>query len=314
MKLVSFRREGCARFGAVLQDGRYLDLKAAAAGAEPDDLLAFEHARVFLEAGDRLLDLAREMVATADAGSHPREAVVSPDEVELLPPVPCPQKVFALAGNYGEHIREGGRAPQPKEETYPYFFMKPASTALVGSGHDVVRGKIVERLDYEGELAIVIGRAGKHIPASRALEHVAGYACFNDISERALASKAPPKAEREQNKFFDWLVGKWFDTSGPFGPWLVTPEEVGDPHALRLQTRVNGETRQDGTTGDMIFTVPEIIEFISRIVTLEPGDIISTGTPAGVGSARGVFLQPGDVVEVEIEKLGVLRNRVVEEE
>lgn len=314
MKLVSFRRDGHARFGAVLQDGRLLDLKAAAAGVGPDELLALEHARVFLEAGDGLLELAREMVASADAGSCPREAVLAPGDVELLPPVPCPQKVFALAGNYSEHIREGGRAPQPKEESYPYFFMKPPSTTLVGSGHDIPCGRIVQRLDYEGELAVVIGRRGKHIPADRALEYVAGYACFNDISERALHSKAPPKAEREHNKFFDWLVGKWFDGSGPCGPWLVTPDEVGDPHTLRLQTRVNGETRQDGTTGDMIFTVPEIIEFISRVVTLEPGDIISTGTPAGVGNARGVWLQPGDLVEVEIEHLGVLRNRIVAEE
>src|SRR5205814_6384435 len=138
----------------------------------------------------------------------------------------------------------------------------PASTALVGSGEPVLHPKIGRKLDYEGELVIVIGRRGKQIPPEHAYRYVAGYTILNDVSERSLASKEPPKAEREQNRFFDWLVGKWFDTSAPCGPWMVTADEIPDPHALRLQTRVNGELRQDASTAEMIFTVPEIIAFI----------------------------------------------------
>lgn len=312
MKLASFRRDGHPRFGAVLSDGRLVDLKAAGTGADPVVLQELACARGFLLGGARLFDLAREIVEGAEAGSCPAEAIVTQEAVDLLPPIPDPPKLFALAGNYQEHIREGGRPTFAKEETYPYFFMKPPSTCLVGTNHPIPYARVLQKLDYEGELAVVIGKGGRDIPAERAAEHVAGYTCFNDISERGLNSKEPPKAEREMNRFFDWLVGKWFDGSGPCGPWMVTPDEIGDPHALRLQTRVNGETRQDGTTGDMIFTVPEVIAFISRVVTLEPGDIISTGTPSGVGSARGVFLKPGDEVEVEIGKIGVLRNRVAE--
>lgn len=233
------------------------------------------------------------------------------DEVRLAPPVPHARKLFALAGNYDEHVREGGRPTYPKEETYPYFFMKPPSTTLVGSGADVPVPSIARKLDYEGELCIVIGRQVRSVPAGSAADAVAGYTVLNDLSERSLASKDPPRAARERDKFFDWLVGKWFDSAAPCGPWMVTSDELPDPHALRLTTRVNGELRQDASTADMVFTVPEVISFISRVVTLEPGDLIATGTPSGVGSARGVFLGAGDLVEVEIEGIGQLRNRLV---
>lgn len=312
MKLASFERDGKCRFGAVLSGERVLDLEAAASGADPQERAALGNALAFLEAGGALRTLAAEMSGCAEAGSCPAEALLSLRQVRLLPPVPQARKLFALAGNYMEHVREGGRPTYKKEETYPYFFMKPPSTGLVGSGEPVRYGSQTRKLDYEGELAVVVGRRGKQIPVAEALHYVAGYTILNDISERGLASKDPPRAERDWDRFFDWLVGKWFDTGAPCGPWLVTADDIPDPHALRLQTRVNGELRQDGTTADMVFRVPEIVAFISRFVTLEPGDIISTGTPSGVGSARGVFLKPGDSVEVEIERIGVLRNTVVE--
>ncbi len=314
MKLVSFRARECERFGALLSGERLLDFRDAAAGTTPDQLSALASAVAFLEAGDQLLRLAEGFVAAAEAGGGPREALFPLAEAELRPPVPGARKVLALAGNYREHIREGGRPTYAKEETYPYFFMKPPSTTLIGHEAPVQHSRVVRKLDYEGELAIVIGKRGRYIEAADAYDHIAGYTILNDISERGLASKEPPKAEREQNRFFDWLLGKWFDSAAPCGPWLVTKDEIPDPHALHLRTRVNGETRQDDTTGEMIFTVPENLAFISRVLTLEPGDLIATGTPSGVGNARGLYLEPGDVVEVEIEGIGVLRNAVVAEE
>jgi 2-keto-4-pentenoate hydratase/2-oxohepta-3-ene-1,7-dioic acid hydratase in catechol pathway len=313
VKLLSYERENQVQFGALLSDDRLVNLKLAAPGAEPAQQEKLASARSFLEAGEELSGLARRIVAVAEAGSCPAEALAPLADVRLLAPVPDPRKLIALAGNYREHIREGGRPTFPKEETYPYLFMKPPSTTLLGSGGRIRYARGVQKLDYEGELAVIIGRRGRYLTPETAYDHVAGYTILNDISERSLASKEPPKAEREMNRFFDWLVGKWFDTSAPCGPWLVTRDEIDDPHRLRLQTRVNGETRQEASTGEMIFTIPEIISFVSRVVTLEPGDVISTGTPSGVGSARGTFLRPGDAIEVEIERIGTLRNTVAVE-
>ena len=302
MKLVSYAVESQVRFGALLSGERVLDLTNV-----------YPTALAFLEAGEVAMSSILSAVERAERGEALAGQVRALDAVRLKPPIPQTRKLLALAGNYREHIKEGGGSTFDKEETYPYFFMKPASTALIGSGEPILFPKIARKLDYEGELTIVIGRRGRHIPPEAAYRHVAGYTILNDISERGLASKEPPKADRAQNKFFDWLVGKWFDTGGPCGPWLVTREEIEDPHSLRLRTRVNGETRQDSTTAEMIFTVPEIVAAISRVVTLEPGDLIATGTPSGVGNARGVYLQPGDTVEVEIERIGVLRNSLVAE-
>jgi 2-keto-4-pentenoate hydratase/2-oxohepta-3-ene-1,7-dioic acid hydratase in catechol pathway len=300
MKLLSYVAEGQLHFGALLSEARALRLTAL-----------YPTALAFLEAGEVGMNAVRERMEKAERGQGGAAKIDPLASLQLKAPVPQARKLFALAGNYQEHIREGGGQTYRKEETFPYFFMKPPSTALIGSGEAIQYPQIGQKMDYEGELVIVIGQGGRLIAEERAYDHIAGYTILNDISERALASKAPPRAKREKDGFFDWLVGKWFDTGAPCGPWLVTKEEVADPHALRLQTRVNGETLQDGATGAMIFTVPEIVAFISRVVTLEPGDLIATGTPAGVGHARNRFLQPGDTVEVEIEGLGILRNRVV---
>jgi 2-keto-4-pentenoate hydratase/2-oxohepta-3-ene-1,7-dioic acid hydratase in catechol pathway len=303
MRTVSYAMEGQMRFGALLSAERVLDLTNV-----------YPTALAFLEAGEVGMSSVLSAVERAEKGESLAGPVRSLESLRLKPPVPQARKLLALAGNYREHIREGGRPTHEKEETYPYLFMKPPSTTLIGPGESILYPRIAQKIDYEGELAIVIGKRGRYIPVEQSFRHIAGYTILNDVSERSLASKEPPKADREQNKFFDWLVGKWFDTAAPCGPWLVTRDEIEDPNALRLRTRVNGETRQDANTGDMIFTVPEIVAYVSRVVTLEPGDLIATGTPAGVGSARGVFLKPGDTVEVEIEGIGALRNTVVAEE
>ncbi|MCC2670989.1 MAG: fumarylacetoacetate hydrolase family protein [Armatimonadetes bacterium] len=302
MKILSYAIDGQTRLGALLSGERVLDLTNV-----------YPTALAFLEAGEIGMSTVLSAVARAEAGESLAGQVRPLEAVQLKAPVPQARKLLALAGNYQEHVREGGRPTHAKEETYPYFFMKPASTALIGSGEAVKLPGIGQRMDYEGEFVIVIGRRGKQIPVDHAYRYVAGYTILNDISERKLASKEPPRVERERDKFFDWLVGKWFDTSAPCGPWLVTRDEIEDPHDLQLRTRVNGEVRQDSSTREMIFTVPEIIAFISRVLTLEPGDLIATGTPGGVGSARGVFLQPEDTVEVEIERIGLLRNSLVAE-
>jgi 2-keto-4-pentenoate hydratase/2-oxohepta-3-ene-1,7-dioic acid hydratase in catechol pathway len=315
MKLCTFVAEGTARLGAVTPQG-ILDVEACARRAndpaEVRQALVSHHlgsALAFLEGGETAWVAVADVIA--QAGEFP-ECLYAPDRVALRPPVPGAHKLLCLAGNYQEHIREGGAPNYRKEETYPYFFMKPPSTALIGSGEPIRLPRHCRAMDWEGELAVVIGHRARHVCVADAERYIAGYACFNDVSERRLAVPAE-RTPREKDRFFDWLVGKWFDTAGPMGPYLVTRDEIPDPHALPLRVRVSGELMQDANTREMIFTIPELIEFISRVVTLEPGDIIATGTPAGTGSARGQFLRPGDTVSVEIEGLGTLTNPVVAE-
>ncbi|QYU67466.1 fumarylacetoacetate hydrolase family protein [Leptolyngbya sp. 15MV] len=202
--------------------------------------------------------------------------------------------------NYALHAKEGGN-PIPD---YPAIFLR-APTSLVAPGAPMIRPRASDKFDYEAELAVVIGRTARHVSEDRALDHVGGYACFNEGSIRDY-----------QRKSTQWGAGKNFDGTGAFGPEIVTPDEL-PPGAdnLRISTRLNGETMQDSTTGDMIFRVAKIIAVLSEIMTLEPGDVIATGTPSGVGYARKPprFLTPGDVVEIEIEGIGVLRNPVIAE-
>ncbi len=218
----------------------------------------------------------------------------------LLPPVPVPPKIICIGLNYALHAKEGGN-PIPD---YPALFLRGAHS-LVAPNAAMWRPRASQKLDWEAELAIVIGRRARHVKETDALAYVGGYACFNEGSVRDF-----------QRKSTQWTVGKNFDRTGAFGPEIVTPEEL-PPGAdnLRIMTRVNGETMQDSTTGDMIFKVARIIEILSEAMTLEPGDVIATGTPSGVGYARKPprFLVPGDVVEVEIEGIGVLRNTVEDE-
>lgn len=234
-------------------------------------------------------------------------------DIELLVPIARPNKLFLLAGNYADHIREGGGVAAERTETFPYVFMKPPSTTLTDPGKPVQIPRLSpEHIDWECELAVVIGRAGKHIPESEALSYVAGYTVINDISDREFRPN-PQRKTRENDRFFDWLHGKWHDSFCPCGPCLTTADVIPDPQQLALRLSVNGQVRQQASTAQQIFPVAAVIEFLSHICTLEPGDIISTGTPAGVGHSTGTFLRQGDIVEAWIEHIGTLRSPVIME-
>ena len=224
-----------------------------------------------------------------------------PAKTRLLPPVPDPCKITCIGLNYRDHAAESG-VPVPPE---PVLFSKYPTT-LIGHLDRIVLPRVSQQVDYEAELVIVIGRGGKHISAQNARDHVGGYTIGHDVSARDWQLHKPAK---------QWMAGKTFDTFAPTGPELVTPDEVPDPHNLGIRLRLNGQTMQDSSTSQLIFGVDELIAYLSRIVTLEPGDLIFTGTPPGVGMARKppVWLQPGDVVEVEIDRLGILRNSVIAE-
>lgn len=222
-----------------------------------------------------------------------------PDEVRLLAPIPDPQKVLCLGLNYRDHAIESGMAI-PEE---PVLFSKFASS-LIGHGEPIELPSVSKEVDYEAELVVYIGKRGRDIPQAEAMSYVAGYAVGHDVSARDWQLNKPGK---------QWLAGKTFDTFAPIGPVLVTADEVADPHNLGIRLRLNGETMQDSSTAQLIFRIDEVIAYISRIFTLEPGDLIFTGTPPGVGMARKpqVWLKAGDVVEVEIDGLGILRNPVI---
>jgi 2-keto-4-pentenoate hydratase/2-oxohepta-3-ene-1,7-dioic acid hydratase in catechol pathway len=231
-----------------------------------------------------------------DAGTS--AIAIDLDDVQLVPPIVGP-RIFCIGINYRSHSEEMGRAASD----HPTVFVRFPSS-LVGHGAPLLRPRASDRFDYEGELAVVIGRPGRRIARADSLDHVAGYACFNDGSVRDY--------QRHTSQF---TAGKNFDRSGSFGPWLVTADEAGDPTALTLTTRLNGEVMQHSTTDLLIFDVAEIIEYLSEFTELRAGDIIATGTPGGVGVARdpAVFMQPGDTIEVDISGIGVLRNEIVQE-
>lgn len=248
--------------------------------------------RDLLDQGPAILDDPRKYPVRPSLVCHPAE------RVQFLPPVPNPRKIICLGRNYREHAAETGSAI-PKE---PILFSKYA-TALIGHGASIVLPPVSREVDYEAELVVVIGRRGRPKDTQQALSFVAGYTIGNDVSARDWQLKKDGK---------QWMAGKTFDTFAPLGPTLVTADEVPDPHRLNIQLRLNGQTMQQSNTEHMIFRVPEILVYVARILTFEPGDLIFTGTPPGVGFARQppVFLKAGDVVEVEIEGLGRLRNPV----
>ncbi len=265
----------------------------------------------FLKLGDEAMQRAKKVlqrIAEFPTKDMPVGTVYKSSEISFKAPILWPGKILCLAGNYAEHIREGGRHFPGKEKMTPRVFMKP-NTSIIGNGDPILIPKKGNKIDWEAELAVVIGKKGKYITQKQAYDHVAGYTIMNDVSERELIIEAE-REPSEWNRFFDWLNGKWMDSFAPMGPCLVTKDEIGDPHNLALKLKVNDKIRQDSNTGAMIFSIPELIEFASRLMTLEPGDIISTGTPSGVGSSTGTFLKPGDNVEIEIEKVGVLRNPI----
>ncbi len=242
------------------------------------------------------------------------ELAVPSEDVALLVPIPRPPKILLLAGNYAAHVIERGGTAVERAETFPYVFMKPPSTTLNHPGGTIrIPRASPDHVDFEAELGVVIGRRCRDVEEADALAYVAGYTVVNDITDRKYQPN-PGRKPRERDKFFDWLHGKWHDTFCPVGPCVLSADALPDPQSLPIRLTVNGETRQDGSTGQMIFPVAAVISFISRFVTLEPGDLISTGTPSGVGSSTGVYLRPGDVVVAEIEGIGRLENPVVAEE
>jgi 2-keto-4-pentenoate hydratase/2-oxohepta-3-ene-1,7-dioic acid hydratase in catechol pathway len=252
--------------------------------------------------GERVVELGaslRPAIEDGRLGEPGQGPAYSLDEVELLPPIPDPGKILCIGLNYASHLSEMGN----KRPDYPTVFTRWADT-LVAHGSPLVRPRNSTRLDYEGELAVVIGRTGRHIPRSEAMDYVAGFSIFNDASVRDW--------QRHSSQF---IPGKNFPATGGFGPALVTPDEIDDLASTRVQTRLNGELLQDQPISDMLWGVPELIEYLSAFTPLGPGDVIVTGTPGGVGDARTppLYLQPGDIVEVSAGPIGTLRNPVVEE-
>ncbi len=296
-------------------DGRVVDLGAADAElARREDRAPypfFQDMIDFLEHGSQAREAAEGAVRGAlDAsGSQADGAVHRLSDVRLRAPVAVPRKLFCLAGNFQDHIEEGGGKMDSQDKETPRFFMKPASTCVIGPGDSIRIPPVARAIDWEGELAVVLGRRAKRVSRDQALDYVAGYTIMNDVSERKL--KIWPRSEdRPQDRWFDWLNGKWLDSAAPMGPWIVTTDEIRDPQDLQISTYVNGDRKQHNSTSQMLISVAALIEYISAIVLLEPGDVISTGTVSGVGNVTGEYLKPGDRVEVDISKIGLLTNPV----
>lgn len=229
-------------------------------------------------------------------------------DIELLPPIPRPGKIFAMYGNYADHILEGGDEVPPKAASVPLLFCKLPST-LIGSGAPIILPTVSNAVDWELELAVIIGQRLRNVSVDDAPRFVAGYSIFLDISARAMTYPGRTRFGATE-AWFDFLYGKWCDTFAVLGPSLVTADAVADADRLSMQLQVNGRLRQDCSTASMIFTVPEVIAFISRWCTLEPGDVIAMGTPAGTGLPTGDYLRPGDLIVATIEGLGTLSNPV----
>ena len=250
--------------------------------------------------GDEIAEAPGSVLEVVAAGPDVATVARHPlGQVELLAPIARPPKFLAIGLNYADHMAESG-AEAP---SFPVFFNKQ-STCVIGPGEAIHRPRVSEMLDYEGELGVVVGRRCRHVPAERAHEVVAGYTVVDDVTVRDWQFKAPT-----------WTLGKSFDTHGPTGPWIVTADELTDPHSLQIRTWVNDDLRQDASTKEMIFDCFQQIETLSTAFTLEPGDLIATGTPAGVGVFRKppAFLRAGDTVRIEIEGIGTLENPVVDE-
>lgn len=231
------------------------------------------------------------------------------DGLQILAPLLNPGKILAAAGNYQEHVKEGGGAVRDTKTATPRLFLKP-DTTIVGDGAPVTLNRITRELDWEVEIAVVIGRRAQNVPVHEALSHVFGYTTSNDISARSLDLGVERDGE-VWTDFFDWLEGKWLDGSAPIGPYLVTADEIDDPQDLELTLELNGDVMQRGSTTDMVHTVAELVSFSSRLMTLNPGDVILTGTPSGVGAASGIFLKPGDVMVASVQGLGSLTTPIV---
>ncbi len=291
MRLVAYQVEGRECIGAqVLRSGDSLILPLEASGPPPYSAGLLP----LLTAGASPLDQAREALATAR-----QEQFIPESQVALRAPIPRPGKILCLGHNYKGHIGVG-RTELPE---YPTIFSKTPNT-VTGPGQPIVIPPLSAQVDFEAELAVVIGRGGRYIPEPEAMEHVAGYTIANDVSARDY-----------QKRTSQWMIGKSFDGFLPLGPALVTRDEVPDPYGLELSLTLNGVERQHTNTADMIFSIAFLISYLSAVMTLEPGDLILTGTPAKLpaGPETPAFMRPGDVVEIKVDRLGTLRNPVVAE-
>jgi 2-keto-4-pentenoate hydratase/2-oxohepta-3-ene-1,7-dioic acid hydratase in catechol pathway len=306
--LATYREDGETRLGVLVQhDGQPGGIRPGQGQAAADLLAPPELKRwaSMLELLDSWQEAA-ELLATLDLAEAPRA-----ESAELLAPVCYPRKVLCAGVNYRKHIREMG-GEVPGADWAPFFFLKPPSTTVTGPADPIViRDHERARYDWEAELAVVIGAGGRDIPADRALDHVAGYCVANDVTARGYHRRAAVPAEPFR---YDWTAAKAADTSLPMGPGITPAFLVPDPQDLRLRLWVNGELQQDESTADMICAVDQLISTASSYVTLEPGDVIATGTPSGVGAARGLYLKHGDTVTVAIDGLGQISNRVVDAE
>ena len=287
MKLLSFSRGGKESWGAIVGDS-VVDLGKATGGkyAGLQDFIASP-------------DFARREQILAG-----RQGDVALSEIQFRPVIPRPEKIVCLVRNYMDHHLEVIAAGMQRElSSFPPIFLR-VWRSQVGHDQPIVRPKVSHELDWEAELAVIIGKGGRHIPEAAAMDHIAGYSCYNDVSVREWQFHAKQIA-----------AGKNFVGTGPFGPWMVTADEIPDPENLKLELRINGKTEQSSNTKHLIFKIPTIISYCSTIFDLSPGDVLVTGTPAGVGWSRKPpkFLRAGDTVEVEIEKIGILRNPVVDE-
>ncbi|MBB6143601.1 2-keto-4-pentenoate hydratase/2-oxohepta-3-ene-1,7-dioic acid hydratase in catechol pathway [Silvibacterium bohemicum] len=285
MRFAAFNSGGQAGLAVAGRDGQFHGLLSGSANYPgPLDVL--------IQKGSDALAAAADVLA--------KGAAIDLDKVELLPPLSAPGKIICVGLNYVDHSIESGFTPPD----YPTIFTRFTSS-LLASGAPIIRPKVSTQLDYEGEMVAVIGKKGRHIAEADALGHVIAYSIFNDASVRDYQKKSP-----------QWTIGKNFDSTGAFGPYLVTADELPPGgKGLRIQTRLNGTVVQDASTNDMIFSVAQLISILSEAITLSPGDIIVSGTPAGVGMARKppLFMKHGDVCEVEIEGIGVLRNTIEDE-
>jgi len=309
MRLCRYEHQGATHVGFYTE--KSVISLADAAEALRVDLPASESLLPFLTGGSARGTVRELEGSLATLSDEKRNALeVATNDVSLLVPSPTPTKLMLLAGNYSKHIEESGGKAEERANTFPYVFMKPPLTTLTNPGAPVrIPAISPDHVDWELELGVIIGRQCHAVSAADSLDFVAGYTVVNDISDRKFRPN-PNRAQREKDSFFDWLHGKWHDSFCPMGPAVLPADEQPDPQTLKMVLKVNGEIEQDASTGEMVFSVAQVIEFLSGFVTLEPGDIISTGTPAGVGSAKGKFLTAGDLLEAEIERIGVLRNPV----
>ncbi len=302
MKLVTYRYGKAVSIGIVIGDD-ILDLntafKAHLGSSFKGEKIEHLDMLSFLDLGSKGLSEAKKTVKVAENSKY----LIPLKKVKLMAPIPHPRKnIVCLGLNYAEHVKEGSKGGTPNLPQVPIFFTKPW-TAVVGPYDNIVYPKVTERLDYEAELAFIIGKKGKNIPEEKVYDHIVGFMCFDDVSARDL-----------QMKHQQWYRGKSLDSFAPTGPWIVTKDEVGDPQDLELWCKVNDVERQHTNTNDMIFNIKKIVSILSAGITLDVGDIFATGTPSGVGSAHPLgLLKPGDIVEVGIEKIGSIRNKVVAE-